>query len=95
VNFNISFGTARKDTCKKCDRLNNKIQSADSEEEKAFEIQKKKIHQKSEWFYKELTEKSKEAQENDEIEILCFDFQQNMPLPEVPSGDAFTTVMGT
>jgi hypothetical protein len=42
VNFNISFGTARKDTCKKCDILNNKIQSADSEEEKAFEIQKKK-----------------------------------------------------
>lgn len=23
------------------------------------------------------------------IETLCFDYQQNMPLPKVPSGDAF------
>ncbi|CAH2007421.1 unnamed protein product [Acanthoscelides obtectus] len=89
-NFNISFGTARKDTCKKCDILNNRIQSADSEEEKkALAFQRKMHLQKSEWFYKELKEKSKEAQENDEIEVLCFDFQQNMPLPKVPSGDKF------
>lgn len=43
-NFNISFGAARKDTCKKCDVLDNKIRSADSgEEKKAFEFQKKCI----------------------------------------------------
>ncbi|XP_050314683.1 uncharacterized protein LOC126749093 [Anthonomus grandis grandis] len=33
-NFNISFGRPRKDTCKKCDMFENKIQGAESEEEK-------------------------------------------------------------
>ena len=89
-NFNISFGTARKDTCKKCDILDKKICSADSPEEKTNFEQQKKMHlQKAEWFYKELKEKSKEAEENDQLDVLCFDFQQNMPLPKVPSGDAF------
>lgn len=89
-NFNISFGRTRKDTCKKCDTLENRIQSAESEEEKEnFETQKKLHILKSEWFYRELKAKSKEAQENNHIEVLSFDFQQNMPLPKVPSGDAF------
>ncbi|CAG9827341.1 unnamed protein product [Diabrotica balteata] len=74
----------------KCNILNNNIQSPASEEEKkSFELQKNVHLRKSEVFYKELREKSKEAQENDEIEVLCFDFQQNMPLLKVPSGDAF------
>lgn len=89
-NFNISFGRARKDTCKKCDILENKLHGAESEEEKkSFEIQKKLHILKSEWFYKELKDKSKDAEDNDHVETLSFDFQQNMPLPKVPSGDAF------
>lgn len=46
-NCNISFGRPRKDTCKKCDVFDNKIQSADSEEEKiTFETQKKYTYRK-------------------------------------------------
>lgn len=89
-NFNMSFGRPRKDACKKCDILENKIRRAESEEEKSsFETQKKLHLLKSEWFYKELKEKSKEAEDNDHVEVLSFGYQQNMPLPKVPSGDAF------
>ncbi|GLV46150.1 hypothetical protein CBL_02866 [Carabus blaptoides fortunei] len=88
--FKYSFGHIRKDTFKKCDTLENRIEGAESEEEKkSFETQKKLHILKSEWFYKELKEKSKQAQENDHIEVLSFDFQQNMPLPKVPSWDTF------
>lgn len=30
-----------------------------------------------------------EAKTNDEVEVISFDFQQNMPLPVIPIGDVF------
>lgn len=56
---------------------------------------KKKLHiLKSEWFYKELKAKSKEAQENDHIKVLSFDFQQNMPQSAVWGCILFASAMG-
>lgn len=44
---------------------------------------------KSEEFYKELKLKIAEAENDDTVETLSFDFQQNMPLPAISSGDVF------
>lgn len=32
---------------------------------------------------------AKETQSNTNIEVLSFDYQQNMPLPHIPGGDVF------
>jgi hypothetical protein len=41
-----------------------------------------------EWdFYTDLSKKSDVTHENKEIETITFDFQQNLPLPLLPSGD--------
>lgn len=89
-NFNYSFGRSRTDTCKKCDLLDNKFKSTlDKQERNAIKAEKDVHLKKSEWFYKELKQRTEEAEKYKEIEVLCFDFQQNLPLPKVPSTDAF------
>jgi len=40
-------------------------------------------------FYNDLKLFVEKAKSNKEIEVLSFDFQQNMPLPHIPCGDVF------
>lgn len=48
---------------------------------------------KAELFYKDLKKYIKEAKILDnKIEVLCFDYQQNLPLPHVPASDVSTSV---
>lgn len=89
-NYNISFGHPRSDTCQKCDKLENSIAAEENAEIKAKLNQEKSLHlAKAETFYKSLKEKSTLAKVDKSIEVLCFDYQQNMPLPHIPSGDVF------
>lgn len=39
--------------------------------------------------YDDLKKCIQEAKQNSEVEVLSFDFQQNMPLPHIPYGDVF------
>lgn len=89
-NYNISFGQPRSDTCQKCDKLENSIVAEEDLETKAKLQQEKSLHlAKSEAFYAALKEKSALAKNEESVEVLCFDYQQNMPLPHIPSGDVF------
>lgn len=89
-NYNISFGQPRSDTCQKCDKLENSIVAEENLETKAKLQQEKSLHlSKSESFYAALKEKSALAKDEESVEVLCFDYQQNMPLPHIPSGDVF------
>lgn len=90
-NFNYSFGSPRSDTCKKCDILHNKIKDPTLDANEKKELQKEKtLHEmKSSHFFKELKEKTKLSKENAEVEVLTFDYQQNLPLPKIPAGEAF------
>lgn len=94
-NFNISFTYPSSDTCQTCDKLKNNIDNESNTEEKsAFELEKQIHLRKAEVFYthlKQLSAKAKE--ENSEIDVLSFDFQQNMPLPHIPSGDVFYKII--
>lgn len=89
-NFKISFGKPKSDTCSKCDKLMNKISSSDSDEiKKSLEVEKEIHLRKAEWFYTHLKEKTNLAKTTATVEVITFDFQQNMPLPVSSSGEVF------
>lgn len=89
-NFKITFGKPKSDSCSKCDKLMNKINSSDSDEiKKSLEVEKEIHLRKSEWFYTHLKEKTNLAKTTPEVEVLSFDFQQNLPLPVSSSGEVF------
>lgn len=89
-NFNISFGSPRSDTCQTCDRLQNMINAEQDIENKASLQVEKQLHiRKSEVFYTSLKEKSVFALNDPTVEVLCFDYEQNLPLPHIPAGDVF------
>lgn len=90
-NFNISFGFPRTDTCQTCDNLKNVIDAEIDMEQKIKLQTEKDLHvAKAELFYKDLKKYDTDAKILiNNIEILCFDFQQNLPLPHVPAGDVF------
>lgn len=89
TNFNISFDFPRTDTCQTCDKLKNIFVNETNNEEMATLNLKKEIHlRKAEIFYKNLRELSLIAKENNDIDVLSFDYQQNMPLPHI-TGDVF------
>lgn len=50
----------------------------------------KDIHlTKAQLFYTDLKELSTRARTHPNIDVLSFDFEQNMPLPHIPCGDVF------
>lgn len=52
--------------------------------------QEKQVHiDKAALFYSDLKAISQESKINPEVEVLSFDYQQNVPLPHVPCGDVF------
>lgn len=53
-------------------------------------IEEKNIHlDKSKIFYTDLKELTMESRQNNEIEVLSFDYEQIMPLPPIPRSDVF------
>lgn len=91
ANFNYTFGCPRSDTCVKCDELENQIKNSNLSPDQVqnAKVQKQLHLLKAEVFYRKLKENSSIALEKPEVEVLSFDYQQNFPLPKVPSGDAF------
>lgn len=89
--YNYSFGKPRSDTCQTCDRLDNLISAEKNEELKSKLITEKEVHEKkATYFYTKMKEDTAEiSKNNEEMELLAFDFQQNIPLPHVTSGDVF------
>lgn len=87
-NFNLAFGSPRTDTCQTCDRLQNSIEAEQNIDIKTVLINEKNNHlMKSEFFYSDLKEKISRTDAT--IEVLSYDFQQNMPFPHIPCGDVF------
>jgi len=90
TNFNLSFGNSKTDTCQTCDRLQNLINAELNPDIKLSIVQEKEIHQKkAEIFYTDLKQLSFEAKTNAKLEVLSFDYQENMPLPHIPCDDVF------
>lgn len=88
--YKLSFGTPRSDTCQQYDMRENKMKIEKDPLLLADLKNRKYLHlRKSEEFYKELKLKMAEAEKDDTVETISFDFQQNLPLPAITSGDVF------
>ncbi|CAG9827326.1 unnamed protein product [Diabrotica balteata] len=80
----------RSDTCQKCDCLNNTIAAEFNAETKTrLEIEKRLQLLKAEILYTKLRKYTNLAREDESVDVLSFHYQQNLPLPHIPSGDVF------
>ena len=90
THFNLSFGTPKTDTCGVCDELTVKIRDAKNVAEKSHFQEEKEIHlRQAQQFYAELRTSTEMAKQNGNIACFSFDFEQNFPLPHIPTGEIF------
>ena len=90
THFNLSFGVPKTDTCAVCDEYEVDVHDAASNTEKQRLQGAKQEHlRKSQQFYTELRTCTAMARENSNISCISFDFEQNLPLPHIPTNDIF------
>ena len=90
THFNLGFGVPSSDTCGTCDAINIKIQEAKSTEDKHRLEEEKESHlRKSQQFYSEIRTCTEMAKQSTNMACLSFDFEQNFPLPHIPTNEIF------
>ena len=102
--YNISFGYPRKDTCSTCDvhvvkirQLNADISSCKDDSRKAVLLKEKqnvenakKLHlMKAKQFYDRKKAARIKAKGNVKFAAFCMDFQKNLPMPNITTGDVY------
>ncbi|RUS72208.1 hypothetical protein EGW08_020035 [Elysia chlorotica] len=101
----IAFGYPRKDTCSTCDGLKCKIEGGNTQlnelppdsERAALLLRQKdgqkstfELHQrKGEVFYDRKKAARMGAQRSDGMEAVCFDYQKNLPCPNITTQDVY------
>lgn len=88
-NFNLSFGRPQVDVCCECEGLKSKLRdphlSDGAKRNVAAELM---IHQRrAKKFY--LSMKSAAENKDDDTFAFCFDYMQNLPLPNIPVQEVF------
>ena len=88
--FNLSFGYPRKDTCSKCDELDSKAESAETDEEKEAISREKEEHLRlAEVFYARKKSKRDQAKRDSSHIAIAFDFWKNLPVPNITTNDVY------
>ena len=103
--FNLSFGLPRTDTCARCKALDMALLSCGGEEEMNCLLEERQDHQdKGENGYESKRRDKKRTQQSwngktrslgenstskDAIDMITFDFQQNLPMPHLCHNDMF------
>lgn len=83
-NFNLGFGNPRTDTCSICAEYQIKIKATNDLEAKNDLRTKSRLHNmKAKKFFQILKE------EKEDTVTVCFDCQQNQPLPKLSIGEVF------
>lgn len=73
-----------------CDELTIKIQDTREAAEKQQYQEEKEAHLRhAQQFYAKLRTSTEMAKQNDNIGCFAFDFEQNFPLPHIPTGEVF------
>ena len=89
-NFNLSFSYPKSDTCKKCDILKTSITNCTNENDKIDKQANLDMHKfEAEKFFRDLNAKTVLASTDPTVETICFDFQQNMPIPKLTTNEIF------
>lgn len=90
ANFNLRFTKPKSDTCETCDQYANKLKWEMTSEERTQLLKERDHHQTlAATFFTDIKDKFQKAKETEDVEAICYDFQQNMPLPKIPSTDVF------
>ncbi|XP_030762230.1 uncharacterized protein LOC115887048 [Sitophilus oryzae] len=83
--FNLSFGKPKMDVCNTCDKFKNQIDVAENPEEKSRLNREHSLHlAKAQKFYDDLNQLSKKAKTDETVDVISFDYQQNLPVPVLP-----------
>ncbi len=83
-NFNMAYGTPRTDACSTCENLKSQVQQKDDKSEAAeLELQMHLLESKH------FNRLQKEHRDECYTFNICFDLQQNMPLPRTNIGEVF------
>lgn len=90
THFNLAFGTPKVDTCTTCDEVDTKMRDVSDANEKKKLQEEKELHlRQAQQFYTELRTSTQMARDHDDIASISFDFEQNFPLPHIPTGEVF------
>ena len=91
--FNLRFGRPKNDTCLICDRIATCLLDPNIQDDERDSLtREKELHlRRAESAYKLLSEKSKLAKTNPKYDVFTFDFQQNLPCPNLTLSDIFYT----
>lgn len=89
-NYNYTFGRPRSDVCTTCSEKEAKIsREKNAALRRSLEIDLKVHKRRAKLFYTKMQECLLKAKENDDTEVLCFDFKQNIPCPHMCTSDVF------
>lgn len=84
TDFNLGFGNPREDVCSYCELLKLKIKAAAGGTKKQKLVTDYKLHKlKAKKFYSLM------KHENDDEITVCFDMEQNQPLPKLSVSEVF------
>ncbi|KAJ9589899.1 hypothetical protein L9F63_016960, partial [Diploptera punctata] len=88
-NFGYSFGRPQFDVCSLCEVLNAKLKDKNlNDNAKRTAVAELMVHKRrAKKFYTSMKEASKD--DDDETVAMCFDYMQNLPLPNIPVQEIF------
>ena len=91
THFNLGFGRPKTDTCVTCDRLEAEVSGNTANPERAQQLRTQKVDhiRSAQGFYNEIRVATDLAKQDNSVAALSFDYSQNLPLPYVPTGEAF------
>lgn len=88
--FNLQFGLPRSDTCRICDELFVKLQTAETEQSrKQIQVESHIHHAKADSAYTSLKSDIKKAKDNPSYVVLCKDMQQVLFCPDLRHSSVF------
>lgn len=90
-NFDLHFGRPQVDVCNTCEDLSLKIKNPKlNDGAKRVAVAEKIVHQRrANKFYNALKATTDECKQREDLTAFCFDFMQNLQLPEFPTQDKF------
>lgn len=90
-NFKLSFGRPQIDCCCVCEQLKLKIKSPhlNNAAKRCAEAELAVHKRKSKKFYNKLKEEVDNKSSDPHVKAICFDFMQNVHIPNVPVQDTF------
>lgn len=90
-NYDLKFGRPQVDVCSECEHLGARIKDNNlNDTAKRVAAAQLIVHKRrANKFYNKLKEVAKLCEEKPNVSALCFDFMQNLPLPQIPVQEVF------